>query len=234
MRKTNYHLISNLIIAIVLISLFMFTININTNYVFNYSNPNVIYNGNQHSNRVSLMFNVYWGNEYIEPILDVLDNYGITTTFFIGGSWASKYPEMLNKIVNRGHEIGNHGYYHKNQDKLSYSQNLEEINMCHTIVKKLSGVEMNLFAPPSGAFNKSTLEACQELGYQTIMWSLDTIDWRDKDTNLIFDRCTQKVKGGDLILCHPTEHTLKALSRVLDYYNAKGLIACKVTENLKI
>lgn len=233
MKKKSYHIISNIIIAVVLVALFMFTTNINSNYVFSYSNPEVVYNGNEQSNKVSLMINVYWGNEYIEPILDVLDDYGVKTTFFVGGSWASKYLDMLKEIVSRGHEIGNHGYYHKDQDKLSYDQNYEEISMCHKVVKNLTNIDMNLFAPPSGAFNKSTIEASSELGYQTIMWSLDTIDWRDKDDDIIFDRATKKVKGGSLVLCHPTEHTLKAMPRILKYYNDNNLIACTVSENLK-
>lgn len=231
--KKKYHVLSNLVIAAVLITLFMCTVNINSNYVFSYSNPEVIYNGNKNSNKVSLMINVYWGNEYIKPMLDILDENNITTTFFVGGSWASKYPELLKEIVSRGHEIGNHGYHHKNHDKLSYDQNKEEINMCHQVVKNLTNIEMNLFAPPSGAFNKSTIDAGRELGYQTIMWTYDTIDWRDKDDIVIYERATKNVCGGSLILCHPTEHTLKALPKILKHYADNNLHACKVSENLK-
>jgi len=232
--KKKYHIVSNLIIAIMLITLFTFTFNINDNYVFSYSNPNVIYNGNRESNKVSLMINVYWGNEYIQPMLDVLEEYNVKTTFFVGGSWATKYPDMLKLIYEKGHEIGNHGYHHKDQDKLSYDQNIQEINMCHKVIKNLINYDMTLFAPPSGAFNKSTLEASQELGYQVIMWSEDTIDWRDHDDDLIFERATKKVKGGSLVLCHPTEDTLKALPKILKYYQNNNFTACTVSENLKI
>ena len=233
MKKRSYHIISNVIIGIVLVGLFMFTLNINSNYVFSYSNPNVIYNGNLKSNKVSLMINVYWGNDYIQPILDLLDEYGVKTTFFVGGSWAAKYPDILKEVYSRGHEIANHGYHHKDQDKLSYDQNIDEIKMCHKVVKNLINVDMTLFAPPSGAFSKNTLNASQELGYQTIMWTCDTIDWRDQDSNIIYDRATKNVKGGSLILCHPTEQTLKALPNILEFYKNNGLIACTVSECLK-
>jgi len=232
--KKSYYILSNVIIAIVLIGLFMFTFNINSDYVFSYSNPDVIYNGDLNSNKVSLMINVYWGNEYIEPMLDVLDDYNVKTTFFVGGSWVAKYPDMLKEIYSRGHEIGNHGYFHKDQDKLSYDQNLEEINMCHKVVKNFINVDMTLFAPPSGAFSNNTLKASQELGYQTIMWTCDTIDWRDHDTDLIVERATKKAKGGSLILCHPTENTLKALPQVLKYYQENNLQACPVSEVIKV
>ena len=232
--KKKYHILSNLIIAVVLISLFMFTININSNYVFSYSNPNVIYKGNTQSNKVSFMINVYWGNEYILPMLDILDKYDAKTTFFVGGSWASKYSDILKQIHDRGHEIGNHGYYHKDHDRLSYDQNIEEIKMCHQVVKSLIGIDMTLFAPPSGAFNKNTLEASKELGYQTIMWSNDTIDWRDQDANLIYKRATKNVGGGSLILSHPTDKTLEALPKILQYYTDNNLKVVTVSENLKV
>lgn len=211
----------------------MFTINIDSDYVFNYSNPNVIYNGNTNSNKISLMINVYWGNEYIDDMLNVLDEYNVKTTFFIGGSWAVKYPEMLNKIYSKGHEIANHGYFHKDQNTLSYDQNINEINMCHKVVKEIIGLDMTLFAPPSGAFSQNTLDASANLGYQTIMWTLDTIDWRDQDCNLIVERATQKASGGSLILCHPTEKTLEALPKILKYYQDHNLKATTVSETLK-
>ena len=91
---------------------------------------------------------------------------------------------------------------------------------------------MTLFAPPSGDFNKTTLQVATDLNYKTIMWSKDTIDWRDKDDELIFTRATKSVSGGDLILMHPTKHTLSALPKILDYYLNNGLIVSTVTNTL--
>ena len=140
---------------------------------------------------------------------------------------------MLKEICSRGHEIANHGYFHRDQEYLDYSQNLEEIKVNHELVKTLLGIEMSLFAPPSGSFNKSTLEASKNLGYSTIMWTKDTIDWRDKDANLIYSRATNNIKGGDLILAHPTEKTLQALPLILEYYKLNNFVATTVTECLK-
>lgn len=203
------------------------------NYVFNYQNENVIYNGNTESNKVSLMINVYWGTEYIDDILSVLEEYGVKTTFFVGGQWVEKESEMLEKIIAGGHEIGNHGYFHKDQEYLNYDQNYEEIKVNHELVKSLTQLEMNLFAPPSGSFNKSTISSAKDLGYTVIMWSKDTIDWRDKDANTIFSRATNGVKGGDLILAHPTSETLKALPLILEYYKLNNLVCTTVTDCLK-
>jgi peptidoglycan/xylan/chitin deacetylase (PgdA/CDA1 family) len=179
------------------------------------------------------MINVYWGTEYLDDMLDIFDEYDVTTTFFVGGQWVEKESEMLMKIIDAGHEIGNHGYFHKEHEYLDYNQNYDEINVNHNLVKVLTNVEMNLFAPPSGSFNKSTLQAAKNLGYQTIMWTKDTIDWRDHDTNLIFSRATNKISGGDLILAHPTEMTIKALPLILEYYKINNLKVTTVSECLK-
>ena len=192
----------------------------------------VYYSGNEDSNKISLMINVYWGTEYLDGMLEILDKYDVKTTFFVGGTWAVKESDMLEKIYESGHEIGNHGYSHKDQDKLSREQNQKEILMTHNIVDELLGFEMNLFAPPSGAYSKTTVEVANELGYQTIMWTRDTIDWRDKDVDLIYSRAVKDAKGGDLVLMHPTEKTLEALERIILTLQEKGLKITTVSYNL--
>jgi peptidoglycan/xylan/chitin deacetylase (PgdA/CDA1 family) len=191
-----------------------------------------IYNGNRANPNVSLMFNVYENTKVVEGIAQELDKRGLKATFFVGGCWADDNGEMLNKLVASGHEIANHGYFHKDHKKLSYEQNKEEIRLTGAIVKALCGQTLNLFAPPSGSFSDDTLSAASNLGYKVIMWSKDTIDWRDKDVSLIVKRATQKTTNGDLILMHPKEHTLKALPTILDYFEKIGLKQVKVSQNI--
>ena len=71
----------------------------------------VYYNGNRESCRISLMFNVYWGGEFLGGIMDVLEQYGVRATFFIGGCWADDNAELVKEIADRGHELGNHGAF---------------------------------------------------------------------------------------------------------------------------
>ena len=231
--KAFLHVIPNFIIILILITFCCLTFNPSLKTVFGGTTNSAIYHGDKTSNKVSLMFNVYWGTEYLNEILNVLEQNNIKTTFFVGGQWVEKEPEMLNKIYKSGHEIGNHGYFHKEHNKLSYDQNKEEISYCHTLVKKTINYEMNLFAPPSGAFNKTTLNVTNELGYKTIMWSKDTIDWRDKDSELVYSRSTKNISGGDLVLMHPTQHTLDALQKIIDCYKSKNLEVVTVSENIK-
>ena len=92
--------------------------------------------------------------------------------------------------------------------------------------------EVGLFAPPSGAFNEHTLAACSQLGLKVIMWSKDTIDWRDDDVNLIVSRATNNLSSGDFVLMHPTSSTVQALPQILDYIRNCGLAACTVSHSL--
>ena len=194
----------------------------------------VYYSGDENSKKVTLMINVYWGTEYLDEMLQIFRDNDVKTTFFVGGTLAVKESEMLQKIYDEGHEIGNHGYYHKDQGKLSAEKNYEEIVNTHKVVKELIGVDMNLFAPPSGSYNKKTVEIANELGYKTIMWTegRDTIDWRDKDSELIYKRAIKNCKGGDLVLMHPTEATKNALDRIIKDIKGKGFELCTVSENI--
>lgn len=182
---------------------------------------------------VSLMFNVYWGTEEVYRILDTLKAYDATATFFIGGCWADDNVECLKAIYNAGHELGNHGYFHKDHAKLSVEQNTKEIADCNRFIQLATGYQPTLFAPPSGSYGNTMLSVCKSLQMQTILWSKDTIDWRDKNAALIYSRATKNVKKGDFILMHPMKETADALEDILKYYQSVSLPVVTVSENLQ-
>lgn len=227
----------NKITKIIMFSILLFTLMMSINIakpVFSYGETlSAIYQGNTDSNEVCFMINVYWGTEFLDEMLNTLDDYNVKTTFFVGGMWAEKEPDMLQKMYEKGHEIANHGYYHKDHDKLSAQQNIDEISNCHKIVKDILNIDMTLFAPPSGAYNNTTLVSAQNLNYKTIMWTRDTIDWRDHDTQLIYNRAIKNIKGGDLILMHPTQNTMEALPDILEYCKNNNIIATTVSNVLE-
>ncbi len=191
-----------------------------------------IYAGDKNSNKISLMINVYWGTEYLEEMLEIFEKYEIKTTFFVGGTWVKENSELLKKMAEQGHEIASHGYNHKEHGKLSYEQNYQEIKDCDDLVMTILGKRMSLFAPPGGSYNSNTVKAASDLGYATIMWTRDTIDWRDHDAELIFSRATENLSGGDLILMHPTSCTAQALERIIVYVKAQGFEIVPVSETL--
>jgi peptidoglycan/xylan/chitin deacetylase (PgdA/CDA1 family) len=140
--------------------------------------------------------------------------------------------DCVRDIYSRGHEIASHGYFHKDHDKLNYSQNYGEIEPSVRLLNMIIGEKIKLFAPPSGAFNDDTLSACNALGLKAIMWSRDTIDWRDNDVNLVYSRATQNLKSGEFILMHPMAVTVKALPEILSYIRNVRLNAVTVSYNL--
>lgn len=190
------------------------------------------YSGTMSKDGVALMINVYWGTEYVVPMLDVLDEAGAKCTFFVGGSWARANEATLLEIVNRGHEIGNHGYSHLDHSKLSEDSNVKEIQKSENIIYEITGLNTRLFAPPSGAFNSITVQSAEKIGYRTIMWTRDTIDWRDKNADIIHTRATKNMKPGDFVLMHPTKATLEALPKILAQISKLNYRAVSVSECL--
>ena len=178
------------------------------------------------------MFNVYEHTENVYKILDVLDEYGAKSTFFIGGSWADDNVDCVREIYKRGHEIASHGYFHKDHSRMSVDANLEEIRPSVKLLNMICGTEVKLFAPPSGAFCEATVNACISMDLRVIMWSRDTIDWRDKDVNLIYSRATKNLVKGEFVLMHPTDCTVEALPKILSYIRDNGLTAVTVSQNL--
>ena len=231
-EKTYRRYIANTVIIFIFAMLISLTYIGQTTSVFSSNSYEPYYCGNKTLKNVSLMFNVYMGTEYIDGILDTLEKGGATATFFVGGSWAIKNDDLVKKIFNSGHEIANHGYWHKDHKKISVEKNREEIYLTHKVVKSITGYDMTLFAPPSGSFGDKTLKVAQDLGYKTILWTKDTIDWRDKDENLIYSRAIKNPQNGDLILMHPTECTLKSLSKIISFYNNQGYKLTTVLENI--
>ncbi len=191
-----------------------------------------IYKGATNEKKAALMFNVYEGAENVENILEILRKYSAKATFFIGGIWAEKNAETLLKIAVSGNELGCHGYLHKDHSKMTVEQNEEEIAICTRLVKNVTGERIKLFAPPSGAYGANTEEACKALGLKLIMWTKDTIDWRDKDVDLLVRRATKNIEKGDLILMHPKDQTVLALPRIIEAYQENGFELVTVSEAL--
>ena len=196
------------------------------------SSPAPYYNGNREGDRVSLMFNVYDGAEVVEEIAALLEQRGLRATFFFGGCFADDNGELLLRLVKAGHEIGNHGYFHGDHARMTKQKNVEEIANTNKVISALCGETPTLFAPPSGSFSATTVEAAESLGCSVVLWSKDTIDWRDSDRAKIISRATSKVKAGDLILMHPKRHTLEALPEILDFYEQSGLKQSTVSANI--
>lgn len=226
-------LASNLILGFLILSVaFACLYPINKNAAVGSLEENIYRKGNS-TDGVSLMFNVYSDTQSVYKILETLEKHNAKATFFIGGCWADDNVECLKKIVGKGHELGNHGFFHKDHTTLSQAESAKEILLCTKFVEKATGRSVSLFAPPSGAYDENTIKAAKTLNMKTILWSRDTIDWRDKNSAIVYTRATKNITAGEFVLMHPTEHTALALDDILNYYESRSLRVISVSENLR-
>lgn len=204
-------------------------------YFINKTEPtiNPIYIGDTQEKALALMFNVDWGEEIIPELLEVLKEKQVKATFFVSGRFAKKFPEIILKISREGHEIGNHGYSHLYPNKLNLEQNIHEITATEKVFQELKIDITKIFAPPYGEHGKTVLQAADSLGYKTIMWTLDTIDWQDPSPEVILKRILPKADHGSLILMHPKKCTLQALPTLITSLQNEGYLFKKVTEIIK-
>lgn len=192
-----------------------------------------IYHGNTQRKEVALTFNVFWGEEYIKDLLAILKENDVKATFFMGGTWVEKFPDLTKAISQAKHEIGSHGYSHPHVDSLSKSDNLEEIQKTEALLYKITGKKPKVFAPPYGERGPTVLQAAEEAGYHTILWTADTIDWQRPAPEVIVRRVLDKAENGSIVLMHPTEPTVKALPDMIKGLKEKGYQLVTVSDMLK-
>lgn len=181
-----------------------------------------IYRGNPKKPMVSLLINVSWGSEYIPPILKTLNENHVKATFFLDGAWVKDNPKLAMMILEEGHEIGSHAYGHPDLNKKSETETLASLKKTNDVIGAALDVKPTVFAPPSGSFNQQTVEAAHSLGMKTILWTVDTIDWKHPNPDEMLQRVNQKVEAGSMILMHPTKETAESLDQMIQDIENKG------------
>lgn len=183
--------------------------------------------------KIALTFDAAWGNEDTGQILEILRNQNVHVTFFMTGGWVEYYPEDVKAILKDGHDLGNHSENHKNMSQLSDGQCQEELKKVHEKVKALTGYEMFLFRPPYGDYDNHVVTNAKALGYYTIQWDVDSLDWKDYGVNDIIERvCNHKALGnGSIILCHNgAKYTAEALNELITRLKEMGYTFVPVSE----
>ncbi|NLW55079.1 MAG: polysaccharide deacetylase family protein [Firmicutes bacterium] len=193
-----------------------------------------VFQGPTTHQRVSLTINVAWGEEELPAMLAILKKHGVKATFFFDGAWVKKFPEMVRRIAAEGHEIANHGLYHGHPLRM----NREELRRLvlendRLLAEVIGGEPAKLFAPPYGEFNEQIVAVAADLGFRTIMWTIDTIDWQRPAPEVIIRRVVEKLKPGAIILMHPTVPTVSALEPILTHLREKDYTAVTVSTLLR-
>ena len=174
---------------------------------------------------VALSFDAGADRGQAEAIMDILEKYNISSTFFLTGDWMRQNPEDAKSIVARGHEIGNHSVNHPSFPKLSAENMAAQIQETHQTAKDLTGVDMCLFRFPYGDYNNASIDTVKTCGYYGIQWSVDSIDWRNEGRQIIIDRVLnhKNLGNGSIVLMHmAATYTPSALEEIIQGIQAKG------------
>ena len=184
----------------------------------------------QERKKVALTFDDVPNEEYTAMLLDGLKERGVKATFFVLGQEAENHPELMERMVEEGHLIGNHTYSHVNLSQLTDSAAREEIEKANQTIERYTGQPVCFLRPPFGA-GKKELE--QELEMIQVLWTVDTMDWACQDEGKICETVFSQVKDGSIILMHDEYlPTVRAALSVIDCMQEQGYEFVTVDEIL--
>lgn len=192
-----------------------------------------VYNVDTEEKVLSISFDAAWGRANTEGILDILDQYDVKTTFFLVGFWAEEHPDLVQELVSRGHEIGNHSATHPHMSQLNAAQIREELRRTSDLVESITGTPTTLFRPPYGEYDDEVVRVSREEGYECVQWNVDSLDWKNLGTENMVRQCTRSVNPGDIVLFHnDSKYILEALPQILEYYRQEGYRIIPVSQLL--
>lgn len=183
-----------------------------------------VYSVERDDNVVSVTFDASWGGSHTMQILDILDQYDAKATFYLVGLWVDKYPELVQAIHERGHEIGNHSNKHDHMPQLSADAMRKDLAALSDKVEALTGERPTLFRAPYGDYNDQVITVARAEGYEVVQWSIDSLDWKNRGVEDLIRRATTNVQKGDIILFHnDAQYIADALPAILAHYQSLGL-----------
>lgn len=169
-------------------------------------------------------------------ILDLLSKYGIHATFFVVGSNVELCPEITERTIREGHELGNHTYSHSNLAKKSAKEAETEIGRTAKLLSERFSYETSLLRPPGGCVTEKVCCEASSFGYTVVLWSVDPRDWAHTKTEKIVENVRLNVRPGDILLFHDyisgETHTLEALRILIPELLREGYRFVTVSELL--
>ena len=160
---------------------------------------------------------------YTAHLLDILDQYGAKATFFLIGSKVSGQSSVVRSIQARGHQLGNHSWSHPELPKLSVDQIAGEIDRTNEAIRQATGVKPSILRPPYGAVNGVVLEQLRLRNMSSILWSVDTRDWADRNSQIVCSRAVAGARPGAVILMHDIHQTsVNAVPCILSSLKQQG------------
>lgn len=214
-----------------------------SNFVLQQRYPEtVILSGDQTENKVALTFDDGPDPRFTPQILDVLKGYNVKATFFVMGARAEAYPELVQQIIDDGHVIGNHSYWHPNFVEEADSATLEsEVSKTEDILAEQIGYRTKLFRAPYGFLNNKLVEKLRDMNYSVVGWTVDSLDWQEAAPEVIAYNVLSNFQPGAIILMHDgaewegdRTNTIESLRQIIPSLKDQGMEFVTVPELVDI
>lgn len=181
---------------------------------------------------VGISFDCAYSEMHTYAIVDILEEYGATATFFMVGPWAGNHGPWIERIMAGGNEPGNHSMTHERMAKMSPSKIQKELLEAEDLILKAAGVRSRYFRPPYGNGSAQLTTICHIMGYEVIGWSIDSRDWdEDLSAYQIANRVCSNVKSGDIILFHNAARLVEQyLPMVLQHLADNGMRGVRISD----
>ena len=192
-----------------------------------------VYSVKTEGKQVAITFDAAWGTDKTFALLDILDQYHVKATFFVTGMWAKKNADVLAEIARRGHEIGSHGYTHKDLTTLPEKDVIDELTRTADVIEQATGHRPTAFRAPYGAWNAKLVDIVGKEQLDFFQWDVDSLDWKGLSSEQMQARVFPRVVSGSIILFHNDgEHTPEVMPVILEKLIADGYKPVTVTELL--
>lgn len=177
---------------------------------------NACYVDNTDEKVIYLTFDAGYENGNTEPILDALKKHNAPAAFFLVGNYLETSPDLVKRMADEGHIVGNHTYHHPDMSKISTAQAFgQELSSLEEKYQEITGKPMSrYYRPPQGKYSESNLKMANEMGYKTFFWSLAYVDWyQDKQPSKeeAFNKLLGRIHPGAVVLLHSTSSTNAAI-----------------------
>ena len=197
---------------------------------------NAYYVGDAEEKKIYLTFDCGYENGNSSAILDALKKHDAPATFFVVGHFLESAPEMVKRMVEDGHTVGNHTYHHYDMSKISDPAVFrKEMDDVRTLFQETTGTEMAMYyRPPQGKYSETNLQMAKDLGYSTFFWSLAYVDWNvdaQPSHEEAFSKLTGRIHPGAVVLLHNTSKTNgEILDELLTKWEEMGYTFGKLEE----
>lgn len=165
---------------------------------------------------------------WTEKLLDGLKERGIRATFFVIGQSAEEHPELIQRMLEEGNQVGNHTYSHVQLTACKTDQALEQIQKTQEVIYDATGFQPRYIRPPFGSWNEVLQD---KTNLQSVLWDVDPYDWKVQNTDIIVQRILEQTEDGSIILLHDVyEESVEAALKVADIFLERGYRFCTVDE----